>query len=116
MSVAYALRAEYEDSYAGGVLAVGYDRTIDISAELENGSGQIVVADNDEALKAVLDGYPALKRVTTDSDEPTVDRYDGMSLADLRRETKNLGLEVDGNTKEAHLAALRDQAASGQEG
>lgn len=109
MSIAYALRADYEDIYTGGVVAVGPDRTVDIKAELENGSGQIVVAENDDLLLSVLDNYLALKRVTADSEEPTVNQYDDMSVADLRREAKNLGLTPAGNSREALLEALRAQ-------
>jgi hypothetical protein len=41
-NVAYALRAEFSDSYLGGVVAVG-TTSLDIKAALEKGDGQIVV-------------------------------------------------------------------------
>lgn len=67
MPIAYALRADYEDSYTGGLLAVGTDRTINVREELDTGGGRIVVDENDEQLLTVLDHYPALKRTTADS-------------------------------------------------
>lgn len=119
-TIAFALRADYATNYTGGVIAVGYDRTLDIKAEIETGGGQIVVPDNDPSLLLALDGYPALKRVTAgDSDVTVDDRYEAMSVSDLRAEAKSLGVEKTGTSRDSLLAALRgnnDPAGSGQEG
>lgn len=66
--VAYELRAEYEDTGFGGVLAYGPDRhSFDVAENLDAGGGKIVT--DDHLLIAALDQYPALKR-TTAGDAP----------------------------------------------
>lgn len=62
-SIAYALRAEYLDSYLGGVVAVGTG-SLDIKAALDEGDGQIVVPEDEHLTVCVLDDYPALERTT----------------------------------------------------
>lgn len=67
--IAYSLRSEYEENYAGGLLTVGEDRTFDVAEELEAGNGYITIDDQDHMLVTVLDDYPALKRTTVKAAE-----------------------------------------------
>lgn len=63
--VAYALRADFEASFVGGVLNVA-DRDFDVAKQLSDGHGFVLVNTDDQhatLLTAVLDEYPALKRV-----------------------------------------------------
>lgn len=60
--IAYALRADHEDTFGGGVLAVG-DESLDVAAALKAGNGLIRVEETDTLTQAVLDGYPPLERV-----------------------------------------------------
>lgn len=94
--VAYALRADYQDTFQGGVIHVG-DRDFDVAAELEKGGGYIVV-DTAEwgvgALVAALDANAALKR--------TAVRPAAEAVQDA--EAERVDDELDGLTKEQLLA------------
>src|SRR6059058_4740655 len=104
--IAYGLRAEHESAYAGGVLNVSQDRSFDVGQALQDGSGQIVVDDHDEALLVALDGYPALKRVPAKDAEPTVDQYGSMSADQLKDLIKTRALKGVGASKDEMRAAL----------
>lgn len=110
-TIAFALRADYEGVYTGGVIVVGYDRTLNVLEALEEGSGQIVVPENDVELVTALDGYIALKRVgAADDADATVDRYEGLTVSQLRAEAKSRGIDkAAGASRDNLLAALRDQ-------
>lgn len=61
---AYALRAEFKDTYAGGTLNAGINgESLDTLAALEEGAGVIVVDDDDSYSVDALDQAPAFKRV-----------------------------------------------------
>lgn len=118
MSIAYALRAEYLDNYVGGVLAVGTG-SIDVKAALDEGDGQIVVPENDYLTVAVLDDYPALKRVPArqvNEDAPVTDRFESMTATELRDVAKSeFGLENPGRSRDDVLAAVRAAANPDEE-
>lgn len=109
--IAFALRAEYEDTYLGGVLAVG-NTSLDVKARLEEGDGTIVVSEADTMTLTVLDAYPALKRVPVPKDDPppVTDRFEAMTVAELRDEAKTLGVDSPGKTRDEILANVRAAA------
>lgn len=113
-NIGYALRAEYRDGYLGGVLAVGTG-SLDVKAALDEGDGQIVVPEHDYLTVAVLDDYPALKRVavkqTDDEPAPVVDRFESLTATELRDVAKNeFGIENPGRSRDEVLAAVRAAA------
>jgi hypothetical protein len=110
---AFALRADHEPVFAGGVLNVSQDRSFDVGQALQSGGGQIVVEDHDEALLVALDGYAALKRVGAKGAEPTVDKYGEMTQAQLKDELKARALEGVGATKDEMRAALHADDSKG---
>lgn len=88
--VAYALRADYQDRFAGGVLNAGGE-SFDVAAALKDGNGAILVdttTAHGQTLADVLDGYPALKRttVTAAQDAATDQPPDGDDLAELTKQ------------------------------
>jgi hypothetical protein len=130
-TVAFALRAEYEGTttqtidgenrqvpvFSGGLVAAG-DRDVDIAELLDDGDGQIVVAESDVALLLALDQYPALKRVGADDEAAPVNPYLAKSISDLRAEAKRRDLEVPAAIKKPALAEAllehdRELAAGG---
>lgn len=112
MSIAFALRAEYEGTvrqvvavtdgepvhgdevplFSGGVIGIGGDRSFDVREALTDGGGTIVVADVDEGLITALDEYPPLKRVPVPENAEAIDPYVGMSREALRDEAQRRGL------------------------
>lgn len=119
MSIAYALRAEYEDSYVGGVLCVGPNgESLDTKQALEEGDGVIVVADHDQFAVTALDHAPAFKRVAVpDSPPDPVDRFDTMTVPELQDVAKGeFGIEKPPRTRDELLATVRAAANPSQEG
>lgn len=115
MSIAYALRAQYDnDEYLGGVLAVG-NGDIDVRAALKAGDGVIVVPDSDTLMQAVLDAYAPLKRVAVPKDDPppAVDQLEDLKVTALRDEAKVLGVETRGLNKDELITAIH--AAKGDD-
>lgn len=103
---AYALTAEYEDNYGGGLIVAG-DSDFDVKAELEKADG-IIVTDSPAIIQA-LDDYVALKRVALPDDwydrqvggPPTVvPDPDEVTKADLIKQAESLGLATSGNKTE----------------
>jgi hypothetical protein len=116
MSIAYSTRGGYTAENCG-VLAVG-DSSLDVRAALEDGKGVLVVSDGDTLTQAVLDEYPALKRVRV-PDDPTgglTDSLEGLPASALRDEARERGLKA-GGSKDELLAAIRthDANAAGDE-
>lgn len=108
MSIAYALRAQFDnDQYLGGVLAVG-DGDIDVRAALKDGDGVILVPDSDTLMQAVLDAYAPLKRVPVPKDDPpaAVDRLEEKTVSELRDDAKTLGVETRGLSKDDLITAI----------
>src|SRR4051794_21078992 len=105
-SIAYALRAGDEDTFAGAVLCVGPNgEALDTKAALAEGDGRIVVPDTDTWTVTALDEHPQFKRVAV-PDEPkaVVDRFEDMNAAALRDEAKALGVENPGRSRDELLA------------
>lgn len=106
MSVAFAPAAGLGPENLG-LIAHG-DGDFDVPAALKKGGGKIVVPDEDTALIARLDGYEGLKRVSVPREpEAVVDRFEDMTLAQLREEANRLGVENPGRSKDEVLAAVR---------
>lgn len=71
---AYALRAEFKDTYAGGTLNAGINgESLDTLHALKLGKGVIVVDENDAYKIAALDAAPAFKSVAEPKDAKTHD-------------------------------------------
>lgn len=95
-----------------GVIAHG-DGDFDVPKALKKGGGKIVVPDDDTALIARLDDYPGLKRTSVPKEpETVVDRYEDMTIAQLRDEANRLGVESPGRSKDEVLAAVRSAASN----
>jgi hypothetical protein len=127
MSIAYALRAEYEGTvedfdggtvprFLGGILAVG-PRSIDVRAELKAGGGTIVVDESDTLLVNVLDGYAPLKRVAAHDAPATISPYDGPKVDELRAEASLRDLATGGTKAElvARLEAHDEAVKTGDQ-
>lgn len=69
-SIAYALRAEYADSYGGGNVNIG-GSPFDVLEALKAGNGQILVDEADAPALTVFDGYAPLERVAVKKKTPT---------------------------------------------
>jgi hypothetical protein len=113
-SVAYALRAEHEDTFAGAVLCVGsLGESLDTAQALKEGKGVIVVPDTDTFAITALDQHPQFERVAVPeaSAEPA-DRFDGLTVPELRTEAERLGVEKPGRSREEVLAAVREAQAA----
>src|SRR4051794_7778298 len=90
-----------------GLIAFG-DGDFDVPAALKEGGGKIVVPDEDTALIARLDGYDGLKRVSVPKEpEAVVDRFEDMTMDQLRDEANRLGIDKPGRSKDEVLAAVR---------
>lgn len=125
--LAYALRAEYEDIYTGGLIVAG-DSDFDVKAELDAADG-VIVTDSPAIIQA-LDDYPALKRVPLPDDwydrqvgGPPVEKpvVDETSKDDLKKQAEDLGLATSGTKAELAeriAAALEaaDQAGNDDQG
>ncbi len=61
-SIAFALRAEYAESYGGGNVNIG-GSPFDVLEALKAGNGQIKVDETDTVALTVLDSYAPLERV-----------------------------------------------------
>lgn len=115
MSIAYALRAEYHDTYVGGVLALG-DTSLDVRQALQDGGGVILVEETDTMRTVTLDEYPPLQRIDppaagtvlpvgyVDPDPPP--KPVEIPIADLRARAKTLGVESPGRSREEITAAI----------
>lgn len=106
--LAYALRADYEGIFRGGILALDGDRSFDTAQALEEGDGTIIVDDANIPLVLALDAFPALKRVSLpDNARVSQSAYDAHHLNALRHELRRRGIKVRGNiTKQAAIDAL----------
>lgn len=111
-SIAYALRAEHADSFGGAVICIGPNgEALDTKAALEEGDGKIVVSDNDQWTISKLDEHPQFKRVAVpDEPEVVVDRFEEMTVPQLRDEAQKLGVENPGRSRDDVLAAVRAAA------
>jgi len=90
------------------------DGDFDLPGALKDGKGKIVVPDEDTALIARLDDHAGLKRVATPKEPETiVDRFEDMTMDQLRDEANRLGIDKPGRSKDEVLAAVR--AAAGEE-
>lgn len=108
-SIAFALRAGDEDTFAGAVLCVGPNgEALDTKAALEQGDGVIVVPETDTWTLTALDEHPQFKRVAV-PEEPAavVDRFGDMPAQALRDEAKRLGVEHPGRTRDELLESVR---------
>jgi hypothetical protein len=108
-SIAFALRAGDEDTFAGAVLCVGPNgEALDTKAALDEGDGVIVVPDTDSWTITALDEHPQFKRVAV-PEEPAavVDRFEAMNASALRDEAKRLGVESPGRSREELLESVR---------
>lgn len=111
--VAFALRADYEDTYAGGLI-VADDKDFDVKAELDAGDGVIVTA-NPGVIQALTD-YPALKRVAVPEDRLPKEQDDnGPTVKELKARAAELELATSGTKADlierieaAEAAALAD--------
>lgn len=108
-SIAFALRAGDEDTFAGAVLCVGPNgEALDTKAALDQGGGVIVVPDTDTWTLTALDEHPQFKRVAVpDKPAVVVDRFEGMTASALRDEAKALGVEHPGRTLDELRASVR---------
>jgi len=100
--VAYALRADSEDSFAGGVLNVG-DEDFDVAAQLKKGDGYIVVetaTGYGTTLAAVPDHYTPLKRVPVTQALKAVDEPDPPAKPARGRARTGTTVPADGVTRE----------------
>lgn len=90
--VAYELRADYVDTFAGGLLRAG-DRDLNIAELLEQGGGTIVVDAAATPLEvAILDDYPALKRVKAPEGEAATVSHADLTVRQLRDEAARRGM------------------------
>lgn len=113
--VAFALLAAHADSFGGAVLCVGPNgEALDTAAALEAGNGVIVVPAHDSYAINALDEHPQFKRVAVPSENPPepVDRFEGMTVAQLREEAQRLNIDKPGRTHEDILASVRAAEAS----
>lgn len=129
MSIAYALRAEFDGTvdqdgsqvpvFTGGTVTHSDGRTFDVREALDAGDGVIVVAEDNTELVIALDGFLALKRVDAPAGADPVSSYELQTIADLRAEAKRRGLTGVGNTSKAvliHALVKHDQRlAAGDE-
>lgn len=116
--VAYSLRAEHADTFAGAVLCVGPNgEALDTAAALKEGKGVIVVPDTETYAVTALDGHPQFKRVAVPDKPaaPPVDHHEAMTVAQLRDEAKGMGIESPGRSREELLASVREAINPTQE-
>ena len=89
------------------------DGDFDVPAALKKGDGKIIVPDEDTALIARLDDYHGLKRTTAPRDpdpEMVVDRFEDMTVDQLKNEANTLGLDKPGRSRDELLASVRGAA------
>lgn len=99
-TVAYQLRKEFEENFAGGNFALRDGSAFDVGRALDEGDGTITVNATDDALVSLLDEYAALKRVRGgDTADVTATGYDHLKVADLRDEAARRGLNHQGLSK-----------------
>lgn len=113
-TVAYQLRADYADTFQGGVLATdtGY---IHIYDALQAGDGTIVVHANDQVLRDLLAQYPPLKQVPApDNPAVVVSRYDRMPLDALRHQASLRDIGHASSASRAKVTAALEQADAAQ--
>lgn len=114
MSIAFAPAKGYGPENTG-VIALG-DSTFNVRQALEEGDGVIVVPDHDTLTIARLDDHPVLKRVPVPKEpETVVDRYEGMTVPELREEARSMGVENPGRSREEVLAAVRGAVEASDE-
>lgn len=121
---AYALTADYtgdvevvladgtpetRPKFGGGLLAVG-DGDFDVAAELDAGGGTIVVYSHDVRLVALLDAYPALKRVTPPPGPKVVNPYARRDVETLRHLARIRGVPHAAGRRRLETALLRADA------
>lgn len=117
---AFGLTAEYDGTvdidgktvpkFSGGMLNVG-DGDFGVREALDAGDGVIVVYSFDEALVALLDTYPALKRVPVPTPAKgkqltIVNPYARRSIESLRHVASLRDIGITGRSRKAIEAAL----------
>ena len=119
-TLAYGLRAEHApdgtEPFVGALIRVGVDRDLNVAEALEAGDGRIVIAIDDHSAAIALDAFTPLKRVaSSDDDELTITRWDGVSYADLQAEARRRELPLGGKGAElvARLVANDAELATG---
>lgn len=106
---AYALAAEYAETFAGATVNHPTRNTVDIAQLLDQGGGVIVVATNDHALVGALDAVPVLERLPAVPDgaaKTALTVYDAVALPELRETARDRGLRVASNASRATVVAL----------
>lgn len=106
-SIAFELRAEFVDTFAGGVLAVG-DGDFHVRDELERGSGQIVVQSNDQRLVDLLDAYRPLKRAKVAADARPISPYERQSAETIQHAAELRGVKGAGHASRDAIQIVLD--------
>lgn len=105
--IAYELRAEFEDTFAGGVLAVG-DGDFHVRDQLERGGGAIVVQSNDQRLVDLLDAYPALKRAKAPADARPISPYERQTAEAIHHAAELRGVKGAGRASRDAIQIVLD--------
>ena len=115
MQFAFRLRAEYEDDYQGGVLALPDGSPFNVLEALERGAGTIVT--DDLRIANRLSDYPPLKQVAVPEGAENVETtIDDLTVRQLRDRLGALEVEIPSRAKKPELVALlRDAESAGRD-
>jgi hypothetical protein len=100
-TITYGLRAEFSDSYRGGVVRIDDARELNVLEELEANAGVITVDEDDIVAVNALENYQPLKRLRGQaaadrSSEPTVSPYADLTVEQLQHELSVRHLRTTG--------------------